>query len=490
MSLIKPPVLPTWADSGDQVQPSNAEIQVGWPLTNTPPARQRWNWLLNYLMNGVRYFARRGMPDYGADETYMTGDRVIGDDGKTYRSLQDANTGHTPSTSPLWWERWGWTQSELDTYINGKQASFIVRAASTAAINLASPGAAIDGVTMVAGDRFLEKDNGTAANRGIYVWNGAAVAATRATDADTGAELKSGIIIEVTEGTANADTLWTLTTDGTITIGVTGLTFAQTNAGVYLAKSGGSMTGLLNLKAGAAIASAATLNLSTATGNTVHITGTTATSAVTLNAGQWMECIADAAWPLTYHATNNKLNTGGANYTCAAGDSVFYFYDGTTVYGQIVKADGTPVVTASNYMLVRDEKTLNTDGGSSSAGIQTRVLNTVVSNSIAGASLASNQITLPAGTYRIFATAPAYNTDAHQLILYNVTDSSTIAVGTSENGITAITTQGFLEYRFTLAATKVLELRHFIQNATTTNGLGLHVGNSTEVYSVVKLTKE
>lgn len=133
--------------------------------------------------------------------------------------------------------------------------------------------------------------------------------------------------------------------DGT-NIGATaaGLTQAAADAR-YLQLSGGTLNGPLNLHMGADIASAATLNLSTATGNTVHVTGTTTTTGVTMNAGQWVQVIADAAWPLTYHATNLKLNTGGANYTCAAGDSVFFFYDGTTVYAQIVKADGTPVVT-------------------------------------------------------------------------------------------------------------------------------------------------
>lgn len=142
----------------------------------------------------------------------------------------------------------------------------------------------------------------------------------------------------------------------------------------YLQLTGGTLTGLLIGHMGANIASAATLNLSTATGNTVHITGTTATSAVTMTAGQWMQCIADGAWPLTYHATNNKLNTGGANYTCSAGDSVFFFYDGTTVYAQIVKADGTAVV-APNIGPVRqtvlsgpvDANGLASFGGSTSS---------------------------------------------------------------------------------------------------------------------------
>lgn len=230
MSLIKPPVLPTWADSGDQVQPSNAEIQTGWPLSNTPPARQRWNWLLNYLMNGVRYFARRGMPDYGADETYMIGDRVIGDDGKTYRSIQDTNLNHTPSSSPLWWERWGFSKAELTAELNNHDYKDSCRIATTANLAALSGLAAIDGVTPVAGDRILVKDQTTGSQNGIYV--AASGAWARATDCDENSEVTSGVLVPVTEGTVSADTIYMLTTDGTITIGVTALTFATVNGNV------------------------------------------------------------------------------------------------------------------------------------------------------------------------------------------------------------------------------------------------------------------
>ena len=115
MAITKPPVLPAWAESGDKVTPSNAEIQVGWPLSSIPPSRQRFNWLLNFLANGIRYFSRRGLPDYDVAETYMSGDRIIGDDGKTYRSLIDNNTAQTPSTSPTKWERWALTLAEMYT---------------------------------------------------------------------------------------------------------------------------------------------------------------------------------------------------------------------------------------------------------------------------------------------------------------------------------------------------------------------------------------
>lgn len=122
MALTKPPVLPAWAEAGDKVQPSNAEIQAGWPLSNVPPSRQRFNWLLNFLANGIRYFSRRGLPDYDAAETYMTGDRIIGDDGKTYRSLIDNNTAQTPSTSPTKWEPWALTQSQSDARVQQNAA--------------------------------------------------------------------------------------------------------------------------------------------------------------------------------------------------------------------------------------------------------------------------------------------------------------------------------------------------------------------------------
>jgi hypothetical protein len=105
-----------------------------------------------------------------------------------------------------------------------------VRAATTAPINLAAPGAAIDDVAMAVGDRFLDKDNANGILRGIYIWNGAAVAATRATDADGVGELTSGAVVAVEEGTANADSEWMLTTDGTITIGTTALTFTRKDA--------------------------------------------------------------------------------------------------------------------------------------------------------------------------------------------------------------------------------------------------------------------
>jgi hypothetical protein len=105
------------------------------------------------------------------------------------------------------------------------------------------------------------------------------------------------------------------------------------------------MTGVLNEAVGTPIASASTINLTTATGNLVHITGTTAITAVTLGAGMRREVIFDGILTLTHHATNNNL-PGGANITTAAGDRVEYWSDGTTVYCTCyTKTDGTSVIS-------------------------------------------------------------------------------------------------------------------------------------------------
>lgn len=91
------------------------------------------------------------------------------------------------------------------------------------------------------------------------------------------------------------------------------------------------LLGAMEWVKGADIASATTLNLTTATGNGVHVTGTTTITGVTLGSGMVRLVIFDGALTLTHHATNNNL-PGAANITTAAGDRAIYWADGTTVY--------------------------------------------------------------------------------------------------------------------------------------------------------------
>lgn len=97
-----------------------------------------------------------------------------------------------------------------------------VRVATVGPITLSGE-QSIDGVAVVAGDRVLVKDQEAAATNGIYV--AAAGVWTRATDADSGAKLNPGATVPVESGVVNADTQWTLKTDGQVAVGTTALVF-------------------------------------------------------------------------------------------------------------------------------------------------------------------------------------------------------------------------------------------------------------------------
>lgn len=105
----KPTVLPAWGESAggaDVLQPTNAEIQAGWPLSNVPPSRKRFNWILKYLAQGVRYMMQMGIPVWDATEDYPVNARVMGSDGKTYKALQ-TSTNQNPVSAPTYWQLWG-----------------------------------------------------------------------------------------------------------------------------------------------------------------------------------------------------------------------------------------------------------------------------------------------------------------------------------------------------------------------------------------------
>ena len=142
---------------------------------------------------------------------------------------------------------------------------------------------------------------------------------------------------------------------------------------------------------------------------------------------------------------------------------------------------------------VRDEKTSGTPGGTFTNGAwRTRTLNTVVKNNITGASMASDQITLPVGTYRVEAYAPAWSVYAHTAKLRNITDSTDEIIGTpchdGEGGITLVSRViGILTVT---GSSKVFELQHRCVNTEATSGLGKDAGlGVVEVYSEVIITK-
>ena len=190
---------------------------------------------------------------------------------------------------------------------------------------------------------------------------------------------------------------------------------------------------------------------------------------------------------------DSKLADLTAITTPADDDLLYVVHDpaGTPVDRKVTVADLRGASAALPLLHVRDEKAQNTSGGSFTSGAwQTRTLNTVKTNEITGASLASNKITLPSGTYEIDAAVPGSSVDRHQARLYNVTDSAVVIVGKSSMATNAqgMTTDSLVRGRFTLAGTKDLRIEHYCQT-TYGAGFGLACNFTTEVYAEVLIRK-
>ena len=173
------------------------------------------------------------------------------------------------------------TKAYVDQVAQGLDVKESCRVGTTANITL-NDVQAVDGITLVAGNRVLVKDQTTGSENGIYVvvaggdW-------TRATDFDgtPASEVTPGAFAFVEEGTANANAGFTLSTTGAITIGTTALTFTQfSSAGAVTAGTGLSKSGnTLSVDAAQTqITSVGTLAGLTATG-TINLTGGTTTVA-------------------------------------------------------------------------------------------------------------------------------------------------------------------------------------------------------------------
>ena len=139
------------------------------------------------------------------------------------------------------------TKAYVDAVKQALDIKDSVRVATTANITISSDlnvGDTIDGVTLANGDRVLVKDQSTGSQNGIYT---AGAVPARAADANTDAEVTAGMFVFVEEGTANADNGYVLTTNDTISLDSTSLTFTQFSgagqiiAGDAISKSGNTL---------------------------------------------------------------------------------------------------------------------------------------------------------------------------------------------------------------------------------------------------------
>lgn len=150
-------------------------------------------------------------------------------DGNAILHIPDGTSNDQPATV-----------GQLNNIASGLTWHLEVRAASTANVNIASPGSSLDGVTLASGDRVLLKNQTTASQNGTYIFNGSPAALTRTTDT-----FKAGDIVPVgSEGTANANSAWQIAGTGAIVVGTTSTTWQRFNVGnAYTAGNGISISG-------------------------------------------------------------------------------------------------------------------------------------------------------------------------------------------------------------------------------------------------------
>ena len=306
-----------------------------------------------------------GLTSIDVDNLTLDGNTLSSTDSNGNIALAPNGTGSV--TVPSGYEgRAGFTADSLvnktyvDSVANGLDVKKSVRVATTANLgatynnsagtltNSGSQAAiAIDGITLVADDRVLVKDQSTAAQNGFYkvttVGDGSTNwVLTRTPDADAASELTSGAFTFTEEGTNNADNGYVLSTDGAITLGTTAITFdqfsgaGQITAGNGLTKTGNTINAVGTADKITVSADAITIANTYSGQNTITTLGTIAT-------GVWQGtdvAVAHGGTGLSAFTSNGVLiaNTGG---------TALEFETGTQYQVMGFNSSGVPTATGT-----------------------------------------------------------------------------------------------------------------------------------------------
>jgi hypothetical protein len=137
------------------------------------------------------------------------------------------------------------TYRQLINSINGIDWKESARLATQVNINLASAPATIDGIAPSNGDRILVKSQTAPAENGIYIYNGAAAAMTRSADADEDSEVTAMMTVGVSEGTVDADRIYTVTSNDPLIVGTSDMVFGVLPVNTFVGGDGIEITGTL-----------------------------------------------------------------------------------------------------------------------------------------------------------------------------------------------------------------------------------------------------
>lgn len=189
-------------------------------------------------------------------------------------------------------------------------------------------------------------------------------------------------------------------------------------------------------------------------------------------------------------ATNNQRLAIGATGTVFVSDGT----DGG--WAKLVAANLGALlgILPVDYVLVRDDKATTTAGGTFTSGSwATHVLTTEIADTGSHATLAANQVTLAAGTYRFRGRGLGYKVDNHQVRLQNITAGTTTAFGNNARAAAAgdDVTVSEVEGRFTIAGATVFELQSRCTTTRATDGFGpANSFGGTECYGSLEFWRE
>jgi len=304
------------------------------------------------------------------------------------------------------------TKLYVDSTAQGIDWKASVRAATTANGTLATAyanGSVIDGVTLATGNRILIKDQTTGSENGVYTVN-ASGAPTRAVDADTAAEIVASFAVFVEEGTANADSGFVLTNDGTITVGTTALVFTQfTGLGQVTAGTGLTKTGnTLNAVGTADRITANADSIDIASTYAGQSTITTVSSTTGITTGAWKATVIDPTYGGTGVANTGKTITLGGNLTTSGAFATTLTTTATT--SVTLPTSGTLTSAAATLTAA---SILKGDGGSAVAvATGAEIATAIGASTVTNATNAGNSTTVTATEstsatthYPVFATS-------------------------------------------------------------------------------------
>lgn len=204
---------------------------------------------------------------------------------------------------------------------------------------------------------------------------------------------------------------------------------------------------------------------------------------------------ADPSAFVTFDVTARAAPSGYRNITVTPGasSSASPFANNEAVILVFQRTGDKGDLNPWSYLKVSHRTASGTPGGTATTGsFNTRQLNTVESNTITGASLASNTVTLPAGTYIYSGRAGVYASVAnHKLCLRNTTDSTYDGIGSSAATGGSVQTDSFVSGRLVLAASKNFQLWHYFGGGSaSTSDLGVSSGSGqVEVHAELEFIK-